>query len=69
MNEKSINYYHHVMIIGRIRILENLRALVYKIDSQLFDLLEYENDRIFNEPFLFAFFYANRKGATLDQLL
>ena len=65
----SINWCDAIFSNGRIKILENVRILVYKENPTLFDLLDYENDRIFNEPFLFAYFYAQRKGATLEQLL
>jgi hypothetical protein len=57
------------LVNGRIKILENVRILIYKENPTLFELLDYENDRIFNEPMLFAYFYAHRKGATLEQLL
>lgn len=53
--------------IGRTKILENVKILIYRENPILFDLLDYENDRIFNEPLLFAYFYANRKGSTLEQ--
>jgi hypothetical protein len=71
MNEvfTKVNWCEPHLLIGRIKILENVRILIYKENPQLFDLLEYENDNIFNEPLLFAFFYANKKGATLEQLL
>jgi hypothetical protein len=62
-------YFHQALVDGRIRILENVRALIYKTDPQLFDLLDYENDMVFNEPFLFAYFYSKGKGATLEQIL
>ncbi|UXE67613.1 MAG: hypothetical protein KA713_03135 [Chryseotalea sp. WA131a] len=54
---------------GRTKLLENVRILLYKENQQFFELLDYENDRIFNEPFLFAYFYANKSNATLEQLL
>jgi hypothetical protein len=62
-------YFHKALIDGRIRILENVRTLIYKTDPQLFDLLDYENDVVFNEPLLFAYFYSKGKGATLEQIL
>lgn len=64
-----MNYYESALIKGRTRILDDIRILIYKESPVTFELLDYENDKIFNEPFLFAFFCANNKGATLDQLL
>jgi hypothetical protein len=50
-------------------ILENIRILVYKEDPKLFELLDFDNDRIFAEPLLFAYFNAKEKSSTLEQLL
>ncbi len=65
----KINWHEPYLISGRIKILENVRILVYKENPILFELLEYQNDKIFNEPLLFAFFYAKKRGVTLEQLL
>ena len=65
----SSNWYNSTFITGRNKILENIRILIYRENPVLFDLLDYDNDKIFNEPLLFAYFNADGKGATLEQLL
>ena len=71
MNNKRISEWPWIDFAtkGRTRVLENVRILIYKENPQIFELLDYDNDTIFNEPLLFAYFYANKKGATLEQLL
>lgn len=72
MNELLINeneFWNKYLFIGRTKILENVKVLIYKENPQIFELLDFENDVIFNEPFLFAYFYEKNKSITLMQLL
>src|SRR5688500_16292767 len=55
---------------AQIALADTVRTLVYKSDASLFERLDFEDDRTFLEPALFAYFTApDPPLATLEQLL
>lgn len=68
MNDKesSIDWLSKPFSVGRSGILENIRILVYRENPVFFELLDYDNDKIFNEPLLFAFFIQKKKERPLS---
>lgn len=55
---------------GKGYILEHMKIMLYKENPTLFELLDFDNDQIFNEPLLFAYFYyKGNKKVTLEQIL
>ena len=50
-------------------LADTVRGLVYQADPDLFDRLDFEDDRTFLEPALFTYFTTETPRATLEQLL
>lgn len=57
------------LINGQAILAHHIRTLVYKKEPQWFDRLEYENDQIFLEPALFAWFTDHKSDTPLSQHL
>lgn len=41
---------------GQKQLIENIKILLYKKDSDIFSIIDFEDDRIYQEPLLFAYF-------------
>jgi hypothetical protein len=55
---------------GQEYLAESIKLLIYQSDSELFERLDFNDDRIFLEPFLFSYFTAKTKlPIGLHQLL
>ncbi len=54
---------------NKIEILNSIKILVYKEDQSLSKLLDFEDDDIFFEPLLFAYFNSKKLNLFSDQLL
>jgi len=42
--------------LGQKQLIENIKILLYKKDSNIFNIIDFEDDRIYQEPLLFAYF-------------
>jgi hypothetical protein len=60
-----MNYYKLTQI-GKIKLIENIKILLYKEQNNIFDILDFEKDIIYQEPLFFSFF--NNKGIYFNQL-
>ena len=62
--------YLDVVHSGFGQIAGYTKMLLYKHDQELFDKIDFENDRAFTEPFIFSYFNSDLSvKPTLDQLL
>tara|TARA_B110000503_G_C7145266_1_gene412635 strand:- start:1142 stop:1417 length:276 start_codon:yes stop_codon:yes gene_type:complete len=41
---------------GFILFIDNIKILLYKNDSKIFELIDFENDYIYKEPLFYSFF-------------
>ncbi|WAC42185.1 hypothetical protein [Pedobacter sp. SL55] len=57
--ENFYNFQKNQINKGRQLLIENIQLLLYKQNSNIFEVLDYENDLIYTEPLLFAFFNAS----------
>lgn len=62
----QVNYY---LIEGQQTLANTLRQLVYKMAPDWFKRMNFDNDRNFLHPALFAWFTAERRVAPLEQIL
>lgn len=69
MEEPTTSLTREFLNQGNTNITNNIKTLIYKENPVLFDLLDFEDDKIYQEPLLFAYFNAKEKVNTLDQLL
>ena len=59
------NHKNHIDI-GKNKLIENIKILLYKKDPNIFDTLNFENNEIYQEPLLFAYFNStNRKNKNI----
>jgi hypothetical protein len=54
---------------GNSNVTNNIKTLIYKENAALFDLLDFENDAIYQEPLLFAYFNSKETAIPLTQIL
>ena len=54
---------------GKSKLIQNIKILLYKYDSNIFDRLNYENNDIYQEPLLYAYFNSKIKGTNLENIL
>lgn len=52
----------------KIQLIENIKILLYKENNDIFSTLDFENDLIYQEPLLFAFF-KNRSDHKLEDII
>ena len=52
-------------LIGKEKLVENIKILLYKEDSNIFDLIEFEDDNIYQEPLLFAYFNSEKRDISI----
>jgi hypothetical protein len=51
-------------------LVENIKVVLYQTDAQVFERLDFDDDRIYQEPLLFAYFKSNdRPVMSLDSIL
>lgn len=56
--------------IGRETILENIKLLLYKENPDVFDLVDFDDDHIYEEPLLYAYFnFPEKSNLTLENIL
>jgi hypothetical protein len=55
---------------GRVLIVDTIKIILYKKAPDLFELLDFEDDKAFTEPLLFAFFNSKEQNNhSLEQIL
>ncbi len=55
---------------GREYYIENIKLLLFKENPDIFELIDFENEQIYQEPLLFAFFnFPGKSNLTLENLL
>jgi|TARA_B110000037_G_C17127386_1_gene508850 hypothetical protein len=54
---------------GKNELIENIKILLYKYDSSIFDKIDYEDDDIYQEPLLYAYFNSKAKKIDLDIII
>jgi len=69
INEQNISPTREFLKQGNTNVINNIKTLIYKENPVLFDLLDFENDKIYQEPLLFAYFNSKEKVNTLEQIL
>jgi len=50
-------------------LIENIKLLLYKHDPNIFDKIDYEDDDIYQEPLLYAYFNSKVKKIDLDTII
>lgn len=53
---------------GKSELIENIKILLYKENNDIFSMLDFDNDLIYQEPLLFAFF-KNRSDNKLEDII
>jgi hypothetical protein len=56
MNQNFNNFQQNYVAKYRQNLIENIKILLYKTDFKIFDRLDFNNDKIYQEPLLYAFF-------------
>ncbi|PCI93397.1 MAG: hypothetical protein COB15_16480 [Flavobacteriales bacterium] len=65
-----IDYNHHLTEVGKSKLINNIKILLYKENENIFEKIDFKNDRIYQEPLLFAYFNSNNSDrTTLDTIL
>jgi hypothetical protein len=54
---------------GKNELIQDIKILLYKYDSSIFDRINYENNDIYQEPLLFAYFNAKTKKTSLESII
>jgi len=49
-------FYNHFINKGKTQLIENSKILLYKEDKDIFDFVDFNNDQIYLEPLLFAYY-------------
>jgi len=58
------------LLSGKSKLIENIKILLYKENENIFDYLDFEDDRIYQEPLLFAYFNSEiENNPNLDAIL
>lgn len=47
---------------GNEMLVENIKLLLFKYDPDIFDRIDFDNDSIYQEPLLFAFFNSDSQN-------
>ncbi len=56
--------------VGRQYFIDNIKLLLYKRNPDIFELIDFENDKIYQEPLLFTFFnFPGKSDLSLEALL
>lgn len=56
--------------VGRHYFIDNIKLLLYKTNPDIFELIDFEDERIYQEPLLFAYFnFPGKSDLSLDALL
>ena len=50
-----MNFYNNTQI-GKAKLIDNIKILLYKEDNKIFDTINFEDDAIYLEPLFFSFF-------------
>jgi len=50
-----------LIIEGRNKMIENIKILLYKENEHIFDYINFEDDNIYQEPLLYAYFNSHEK--------
>jgi hypothetical protein len=70
MSNKLYEISKPYLIEGYSSIINDMKILLYKRDENIFEILDFENDEIYKDPLLFAFFYNKIKfKQSLDSLI
>ena len=56
MSNKLYEISKPYLIEGYSSIINDMKILLYKRDENIFEILDFENDEIYKDPLLFAFF-------------
>jgi hypothetical protein len=56
MNNKLYTISKLFLDNGLAQLIQNIKILLYKQDENIFEILDFENDKIYIEPLLFAYF-------------
>lgn len=51
-----LNFEKEFTEIGKNKLIENIKLLLYKENDHIFEILDFEDDKIYQEPLLFAYF-------------
>jgi hypothetical protein len=54
---------------GQAQFCDSIKALLFKSNENIFDLLDFGNDEIYLEPMLFAYFNSKNPLESLDQII
>ena len=64
------NYIEPLLIEGRKNMVEYIKTLLYKEDNSVFEYVDFDEDSIFQDPLLFAYFNSsNKAGVNIKNLL
>lgn len=67
--ESSLNEQVYIEV-GINQLVENIKILLYKENQNIFNQLDFDNDSIYQEPLLFAYFNSEKQdGVNLDTIL
>ena len=67
-NEESL--FNQLLIKGQEKLIESIKILLYKEDSDIFDKIDFEDDDIYKDPLLYAYYkYGDSSEISLDQIL
>ena len=69
MTQEFYTYQTELIELGRYLMIENIKMLLYKADEDIFETLDFENDSIYQEPLLYAYFNDKNNKIQLDQIL
>lgn len=69
MNQNFHTYQCEQIEIGKDLMIDNIKILLYKKDETIFETLDFENDLIYQEPLLYAYFNDKDPEISLEQIL
>ena len=58
--KSTLEYQKNFTEIGKNKLIENIKILLYKENNNIFEILDFEDDKIYQEPLLFAYFNSNK---------
>ena len=64
-----MNIEKQLSLIGQNNYSEYIKLLLYKRDNSIFDVLDFENDKIFLDPLFFAFFNEKTETNHLESII
>jgi hypothetical protein len=68
MEKFDIDFLTKSYLKGKVSVTETIKMMLYKRDETIFDKINFEDDKIYDEPLIFAFLNDD-KEYNLDWLL